>query len=196
MRTLSTTLLAAQKKPRRIPYVEARVYDYEAGIKRLSWTRVYTGSEPDNHHGIAFDGNGDMHRIRAGAAGAIYYQKQDCPFDPPAAFPMTFPFPMADPPPLDQWTLIASDCAGPCAIAAYGARVYIFYKTTPGNVLWKYYSHDYGQSWSNAQLYALADVLSMAACWKGSTATVVCFAATLVKISAMVLNTDTQVATE
>jgi hypothetical protein len=195
MRTLSTTLLAAQKKPRRTPYVEAKVYDYEAGIKRLSWTRVYEGSEPDNHHGIAFDGNGDMHRIRAGAGGALYYQKQDCPFDTPPTFPMTFPFPIVDPPALDQWTQIASDCDGPCAIGAYGARVYIFYRTST-DVLWKYYSHDYGQTWNNAQLYALAGALSMAACWKGTTSTVVCFAATLVKISAIVLNTDTQAAGE
>jgi hypothetical protein len=195
MKTLTTTLSAAQKKPRRIPYVEAKVYDYEAGIKRLSWTRVYTGSEPDNHHGIAFDGQGDMHRIRADGAD-LYYQKQDCPFDTPPTFPMTFPFPMVEPPALDQWTQIATDCAGPCAIAAYGARVYIFYKTTPGNVLWKYYSHDYGQSWNNAQLYALADVLSMAAAWKGTTNTVVCFAATAIKVSALVLNTDTQVTTQ
>src|SRR4030043_50745 len=36
----------------------------------------------------------------------------------------------------------------------------------------------------------------MAACWKGTTSTVACFAATLVKISAIVLNTDTQAATE
>jgi hypothetical protein len=56
MKTLSSTLLAAQKKADRLPYVEAKVYDYEAGIKRLSWTRLYTGTEPDNHHGIAFDG--------------------------------------------------------------------------------------------------------------------------------------------
>jgi hypothetical protein len=196
MKTLSATLLAAQKKPRRTPYVEAKVYDYEAGIKRLSWTRLYTGSEPDNHHGIAFDGNGDMHRIRAGSGGALYYQKQDCPFDTPPTFPMTFPFPMVDPPALDQWIQIASDCDGPCAIAAYGARVYIFYKHNALNQLNKLYSHDYGQSWSNAQLYALAGALSMAACWKGTTSTVVCFAATLVKISAIVLNTDTQAAAE
>jgi hypothetical protein len=36
MRTLSATLLAAQKKAHRLPYVEAKVYDYEAGIKRLT----------------------------------------------------------------------------------------------------------------------------------------------------------------
>jgi hypothetical protein len=194
MRTLSATLLAAQKKAHRLPYVEAEVYDYEVGIKRLSWTRVYEGSEPDNHHGIAFDGNGDMHRIRSEGSN-LYYQKQECPFGVPASFPATFPIPLSDPPGLDQWTQIATDCAGPCAIAAYGAKVYIFYKTT-GNVLWKYYSHDYGQTWDDAQLYALANALSLAACWWGTGDIVVCFAATAIKISAIVLNTSTQAATE
>jgi hypothetical protein len=195
MKTLTSTLLAAQKKAHRLPYVEAKVYDYEAGIKRLSWTRVYEGTEPDNHHGIAFDGNGDMHRIRAGSGNALYYQKQDCPFGVPSSFPLTFPIPLNDWPALDTWSLIANDCSGPCAIAAYGAKVYIFYRTT-ANVLWKYYSHDYGQSWQNSQLYALADVLSLAACWKGTTAIVGCFAATAIKISAILLDTGTQVATE
>jgi len=155
MRTLSATLVAAQKKAHRLPYVEAKVYDYEAGIKRLTWTRVYEGSEPDNHHGIAFDGNGDMHRIRAGSGNALYYQKQDCPFGIPASFPATFPIPIVDGPAFDQWTQIATDCAGPCAIAACGAKVYIFYRNT-GNVLWKYYSHDYGQTWDDAQFVSYA----------------------------------------
>jgi hypothetical protein len=191
MKTLSPTLLAAQKKAHRLPYVEAKVYDFEAGIKRLSWTRVYEGTEPDNHHGIAIDGQGNMHRIRSGGSSTLLYQKQTLPFGVPATFPLTFPVPLNDWPALDTWSLIASDCSGPCAIAAYGAKVYIFYRTT-GNVLWKYYSHDYGQSWQNAQLYARADVLSMAAAWKGTTSTVVCFAATAIKISAVVLDTATQ----
>jgi len=190
MKTLSATLLAAQKKPHRLPYVEAKVYDFEQGIKRLSWTRLYEGEEPDNHHGIAFDGNGDMHRIRADGS-SLYYQKQTLPFGVPASFPLTFPFPLVDGPTLDQWTEIATDCSGPCAIAAYGAKVYIFYKTT-ANVLWKYYSHDYGQAWDDAQLIDIADVLSMAAAWKGTTSTVVCFTVTAIKISAVVLDTATQ----
>jgi len=45
MRTLSASLTAAQKKPDRLPYVEAKVYDFDQGIKRLSWERLYTGSE-------------------------------------------------------------------------------------------------------------------------------------------------------
>jgi hypothetical protein len=179
MRTLSATLLAAQKKADRLPYVEAKVYDYEAGIKRLSWTRLYTGSEPDNHHGIAFDGQGSMHRIRAAADNKLYRQK------------ITSPGPSSD---YSQWTQVAADCDGPCAIAAYGAKVYIFYRTT-GNVIWKYYSHDYGQTWQNAQLASYADVLSMAACWWGMGDIVVCFAlkgSFPAKLNGIVLDTSGQ----
>ena len=176
MRTLSATLLAAQKKPHRLLYVEATVYDYEQGIKRLSWTRLYEGSEPDNHHGLAFDGQGNLHRIRAASSNTLYRQK------------ITSLGPSSD---YSQWTQIASDCVGPCAIAAYGAKVYIFYRTT-GNVLWKYYSHDYGQTWQNAQLVAYADVLSMAACWWGSGDIVVCFALKSNELNGIVLDTSDQ----
>jgi hypothetical protein len=176
MRTLSATLLAAQKKAHSLPYVEAKVYDYEAGIKRLSWTRLYQGSEPDNHHGIAFDGQGSMHRIRAASGNKLYRQK------------IASPGPSSD---YSQWTQVAADCAGPCAIAAYGSKVYIFYKTA-GNVLWKYYSHDYGQSWDDAQLVSYADVLSMAACWWGSSDIVVCFALKSNELNGIVWDTSYQ----
>jgi len=179
LRTLSATLLAAQKKVHRLPYVEAEVRDYEQGIKRLTWTRLYEGSEPDNHHGVAFDGQGSMHRIRAVAGNTLYRQK------------ITNPGPGSD---YSQWTQIATDCAGPCAIAASGARVYIFYKTT-GNVLRKYYSHDYGESWQNAQLVSYADVLSMAACWWGTGDIVVCFALKSNQLNGITLDTSTQTAT-
>ena len=78
MKPLTPTLLAAQKKSQRIPYIEAKVYNCEAGIKRLSWETIYQGTEPDNHHGIAFDGQGSMHRIRAGADNKLYRQKIAC----------------------------------------------------------------------------------------------------------------------
>jgi hypothetical protein len=176
---MTSSLRAAQRSPHRKPYLEARVYDYEQGIKRLTWTRLYTGEEPDNHHGIAFDGEGSMHRIRADTGSKLYYQK------------ITNPGPTSD---YSSWTEIATDCAGPCAIAAYGSKVYIFYRTST-NVLWKYYSHNYGQDWSNAQLTATADVLSTAACWQGSTDIVACFAATAIKIYAITLDTTDQTTT-
>jgi len=180
MRTLSATLLAAQKKAVRLPYIEAVVYDYEAGIKRLTWTRLYTGSEPENHHGIAFDGQGSMHRIRAAAGNLLYYQK------------ITSPGPSSD---YSQWTQVAADCAGPCSIAAYGTKVYIFYKKTD-DTLRKYYSHDYGQNWTNAELAAYGGVLSMAAAWWATGDTVVCFALKSTQVNAITLDTGTQVATQ
>jgi len=195
MKTLTSTLLAAQKKPHRLPYVEAKVYDYEAGIKRLSWTRVYEGSEPDNHHGIAFDGQGSMHRIRSGGSSTLLYQKQTLPFGVPATFPLTFPVSLVDGPTLDQWTLIATDCYGPCAIAAYGAKVYIFYRLNEPNQLNKLYSHDYGQSWNNAQLASYDEVVSLAACWWGTGSNVVCLAlkgSYPAKLNGIVLNTSNQ----
>jgi len=176
MKDLSATLLAAQKKPDRLPYVEAKVYDFDQGIKRLSWERLYTGSEADNHHGIAFDDQGSMHRIRADSGNKLYRQKVTSPDD------------QSD---YSQWTQLATDCYGPCAIAAHGAKVYIFYRTT-ANVLWKYYSHDYGQSWNNAQLVDYADVLSMAAAWWGTGNIVVCFAAKASELNAIVLDSSDQ----
>jgi len=179
MRTLSATLLAAQKKADRLPYVEAKVYDYEAGIKRLTWTCLYEGSEPDSHHGIAFDGQGSMHRIRADGNN-LYRQK------------VTGPDESSD---YSQWAQIATDCAGPCAIAGQGARVYIFYRTT-GNALWKYYSSDYGQTWNDAQLVSYADVLSLAACWWATGNIVVCFALKANQLNGITLDTSTQTATQ
>jgi hypothetical protein len=180
MRTLSSTLLASQKKADRLPYVEAKVYDYEAGIKRLSWTRLYTGSEPDNHHGIAFDSQGSLHRIRAASGNKLYYQK------------ITDPGPSSD---YSQWTQIATDCYGPCAIAAYGAKVYMFYRHNELNQLYKLYSHDYGVSWQNAQLADYSEVASLAACWWGTGNNVVCLAIKAsfpAKLNGIVLNTSDQ----
>jgi len=193
MRTLSATLEAAQKKSDRRPYVEAKVYDREAGIKRLTWTRLYEGSEPDNHHGIAFDGQGAMHRIRAASGNVLYRQKVSPPFEPPPPFPYTFPITLASGD-FGAWTQVAADCEGPCAIAAYGARVYIFYRKTD-NTLRKYYSHNYGDSWTNAQLVAYADVLSMAACWWGTGDIVVLFALKASQINGIVLDSSDQLNT-
>jgi len=175
MRTLSASLTAAQKKPDRLPYVEAKVYDFDQGIKRLSWERLYEGSETDNHHGIAFDGQGSMHRIRADGNN-LYRQKITSPDD------------QSD---YSNWELLTANCQGPCSIAAYGARIYIFYRTT-GNVLWKYYSHNYGQDWSNAQLVSYADVLSIAATWWSTGNIVVCFAAKAAELNAIVLDSSDQ----
>jgi hypothetical protein len=179
MRSVSATLLAEQKKPSRLPYVEAKVYDYEQGIKRLTWERLYTGAEPDAYHGIAFDGQGSMHRIRIDGNN-LYRQKVTTP-----GAGSTY----------STWTLVTSSAEGPCAIAASGAKVYIFYRKTD-NTLRKYYSHDYGGSWTDAALVSYADVLSMAAAWMGTGDTVVCLALKSNQINGISVNTATGVATQ
>lgn len=180
MRTLSATLLAAQRKADRLPYIEAEVRDFEQGIKRLTWTRLYTGTEPDNHHGIAFDDQGSMHRIRSGGSSTLLYQK------------ITNPGPASD---YSNWSLITSDCSGPCAIAACGAKVYIFYRKTD-DTLRKYYSHNYGTDWTNAELAAYGGVLSMAAAWWATGDIVVCFALKASQVNGITLDTATQTATQ
>jgi hypothetical protein len=192
MKDLTETLLAAQKKADKLPYIEAKVYELDQGIRRLEWTRLYQGSEPDNHHGIAFDGQGSMHRIRAATGDKLYYQKIIYPPDL-ATFPLTFPAPLRFDFP--DWQLIASDCQGPCAIAAYAARVYIFYRTT-ANVVWKYYTHDYGETWTDAQLVAYAGVQHMAATWWGTADIVVCFALQESELNAIVLDSSDQSTTQ
>ena len=47
MRTLSSTLLAAQKDPSAVPFVKVTVTDQIADIVRLRWERLYDGTETD-----------------------------------------------------------------------------------------------------------------------------------------------------
>jgi len=184
MRTLSAALTAEQKKLTSRPYIEAKVYDFEQGIQRLNWTRLYTGGELDNHHGIAFDGQGSMHRIRFGGTNVLYRQK------------ITSPGPSSD---YTQWTQVSANAHGPCAIAAYGAKVYIFYRKDD-NTIRKYYSHNYGVDWTDAELSTYQNATSMAAAWWGTGNIVVCFIANGIitdgELNAIVLDTSTQGKTE
>jgi len=184
MRTLSAALTAEQKKLTARPYVEAKVYDFEQGLQRLNWTRLYTGGESDNHHGIAFDGQGSMHRIRFNGTNTLYRQK------------ITNPGPGSD---YTSWVQVSANAHGPCAIAACGAKVYIFYRKDD-NTIRKYYSHNYGVDWTDAELSNYQNATSMAAAWWGTGNIVVCFIANGIiasgELNAIVLDTSTQGKTE
>ncbi|MBA7714075.1 hypothetical protein ES703_123089 [subsurface metagenome] len=102
-----------------------------------------------------------------------------------------------------NWTEIATDCQGPCAIAAYGAKIYIFYRAATTtfpltftfpftNALRKYYTHDRGANWTDALLVAYADVLHLAATWWSTGNIVVPFALQASEINAIVLDTSDQ----
>jgi len=191
MKTLTATLEAAQKRRQRRPHVEALVHNLERGISRLSWFRYYTGAEAESHHDIAIDGNDRIHRIRV--SGTTLYRQRSSGSVFPSAFPYFFPIPLVDDVSMGSWQTVTTGCAGPCAIAASGLKVYIFWRTT-GNVLGYIYSTNGGTSWSSpGTLASYANVLSLAAAWwtGGTGVNVVCFTLRTNELSAIVWNTDT-----
>ncbi len=74
MRIISSALLAAQKSASAVPYLRATISDLVGGIRRLAWTRVYTGSEPDGYHAACMPADGSLVRARVDG-GHLYYQR-------------------------------------------------------------------------------------------------------------------------
>ncbi|MBI4571546.1 MAG: hypothetical protein HY723_06310, partial [Chloroflexi bacterium] len=73
MRSLSSTLLAAQKAVSGVPYVEVKVSNRVANITRLRWASAYSASQPDDEHAAAADA-GYLHRARV-RAGTPQYER-------------------------------------------------------------------------------------------------------------------------
>ncbi len=78
MRTISAPLLAAQKSAAAVPYLKAVISDRIGGVRRLAFSRLYTGSEPDNYHAAAMPADGSLLRARV-AAGQLNYQRVASP---------------------------------------------------------------------------------------------------------------------
>ncbi len=72
MRTLSATLLSAQRSSSAIPYPKVTFSDRIGGIRRLAFSRLYSGSEPDGYHAAAMPGDGSLLRARS-SGGRLYY---------------------------------------------------------------------------------------------------------------------------
>jgi len=76
MRNLSSTLLAAQKKATRRPYVKVHVVERVGGITRFNWSSLYEGSESDHFHAATCSGDGSLIRLRVDPAdNKLYRQK-------------------------------------------------------------------------------------------------------------------------
>ncbi|MFA7296081.1 MAG: hypothetical protein WC211_02710 [Dehalococcoidia bacterium] len=76
MRTLTSTLLAAQQAASAEPYVRVRLSDLDVGVPRLRWTRWYSGAEAAGPCGVAVAGDGALLRARIDAAtGALSHQR-------------------------------------------------------------------------------------------------------------------------
>lgn len=114
MRTLSSTLLAAQKSASRRPYVKVEAVNKIAGVVRLEWSRLYAGEEPDCHHAAAMPADGSLVRARVDSSSGYLYRQR-----------IAGPCPESD---FSAWTQVGqvSDVSG-FALAASGATVLLFY---------------------------------------------------------------------
>lgn len=137
MRSLSSSLLSAQKSPSRLPYVEVKVVDRVAAVARLSFSRLYSGSEPDYHHAATMPGDGSLIRARvAPTTYALYRQR------------VANPGQGSD---FGTWEQVStvSSVSG-IAICSRGSRVILFYVSTNQQTIYHQESTDFGATWGSS----------------------------------------------
>lgn len=121
MRTLSSTLLAAQKSASAVPFVQVTVSDRVASVSRLHWERLYAGSETDRYHAAVIPEDGSLIRMRTDPSGPnLYFQRVTSP-GPGSAF--------------GSWTNLGTFGDAGVALAASGANVMRFFVATDGRTI-------------------------------------------------------------
>ena len=139
MRSLTSTLLAAQKEASHTPFVKVEAKNKIAGVVRLDWVRLYTGSEDDYFHALTIPGDSSLVRVRV---------------TPPSDSRKLYRQRVADPGPesdFSQWTycnqydvVIATGCS-------LGAEVSIFW-IKDNREIHQQKSTDYGASWGSPDI--------------------------------------------
>ncbi len=146
MRTLPSALLAAQKSASAVPYLKVVVRDRIGGVRRLAFSRLYSGSEPDGYHAAAMPADGSLLRARV-SGGRLYYQRVSGP-DAGSDF--------------SSWTDLSASANAGVALCAEGARALLFFVDTDGVSLKVRESTDNGATLGAALAVATA---SGAALW-------------------------------
>ncbi len=139
MRSLSSTLLAAQKAATRTPYVRVEAKNRIAGVVRLDWTRLYTGTENDYFHALIMPGDGSLVRARItlpADSRKLYRQR------------VANPGPSSD---FSQWVYTSQYNAVVVAAASLGAEVSLFWINSSREIR-RIKSTDYGVSWGSPEL--------------------------------------------
>jgi hypothetical protein len=138
MRSLSSTLLAAQRSASASPYLRVELSDYFGDVWRLRWTRYYEGAEGDlaAAAAVAADGSLVRARIESGTPAELYVSRVAAP-DAESDY--------------SSWTLL-DDCeTGGVALIASSSEVILFYVDTDGETVLYRVSGDNGASWGAAQ---------------------------------------------
>jgi hypothetical protein len=139
MRTLSSTLLAAQQKETVVPCLKIVAVNKTAGVNRNDWVRFYDGSEDDYYHSLAVPGDGSLIKVRItppADSNKLYRQR------------ITSPGPGSD---YSQWTYTGHYGVMATAVAALEAEVSLFWINSSREVR-RIKSTDYGASWGSPEL--------------------------------------------
>jgi hypothetical protein len=143
MRTLSSTLLAAQKQTSSLPHITAVLSDYHGDISRLRFTRHYSGSEGDYYAAALVAGDGSLIRSRIDPVTKVLYTQR-----------VTSPGPGSD---FSSWSSHgAVSASGAVALAASGASVFLFFVDADTVTLKQKESTDNGASYGAATTVATA----------------------------------------
>ena len=139
MRSLSSTLLTAQKEASHVPYVKVEARNKIAGIVRLNWTRLYTGAEADYFHALTIPSDGSLIRVRLtppSDSRKLYRQR------------VTNPSPESD---FSQWTYCNQYNAVIVTGCSLGAEVSIFWIKSD-QAIYQLKSTDYGATFGSPEL--------------------------------------------
>jgi len=156
MRSLTSTLLAAQKQAAVAPYIKVEAKNKIAGVVRYDWSRLYNGSEDDCFHALTMPGDGSLIRARItppSDSRKLYRQR------------VAAPGPESD---FSQWTYTNQYNAIVVASASLGAEVSIFWIKSNREIR-RIKSTDYGASWGSAELIDYSPttaIYGMAAAYK------------------------------
>ncbi len=139
MRTLSQTLLSAQKQASHTPFLKLEAVSKIAGVTRLDWVRLYSGSEDDYFHAVTMPGDSSLIRVKItppSDSRKLYHQR------------VASPGPGSD---FSQWTYANQYNAVIVAAASLGAEVSIFWIKSDRKIQ-RLKSTDNGTSWGSPEL--------------------------------------------
>ena len=123
-----------------MPYLKVMVADRIGGIRRLAYSRLYTGAEPDGYHAAAMPGDGSLLRART-SGGRVYYQRV---VNPGSGSNFA------------SWTDLEAAANAGVALCADGSRALLFFIDPGGTVLKVRESTDYGATLGAAVTVATA----------------------------------------
>jgi len=163
MRSLSDTLLEAQKSATGRPYVKVEIKAKVGGVTRFNWSRLYEGTEADCFHALAMPGDGSLIRLRVASPGGTLYRQR-----------VTDPGPASD---FSLWTSWGVTSYA-VAICSRNAEVIVF-RIPSNGYLYRCDSSDNGASWGG---WAEMDYIGaspanyrVAACFKSNGDAIVLF---------------------